>query len=109
MFQKFWNQPWILSITAGLMLALSFPPIDLVFLQFAAFIVMFRLADLAVDLKDLLWKSWIGFLIWNVLTAYWLTFATIVGGAAAVVANRLLMGLPLILLPCRLRGGCATL
>src|SRR5690625_1154659 len=109
MFQKFWNQPWILSITAGLMLALSFPPIDLVFLQFPAFILMFRLADLAVDLKDLLWKSWIGFLIWNVLTTYWLTFATIAGGAAAIIANSLLMVIPLIIIRYLLHSRLATL
>ncbi len=95
-FTYFWNQPWSLSITAGILLGLSWPPVDLPILQFVAFIFLFRLAELSDGWRDLFIKSYVSFVIWNIITTYWLMMATISGGVAAILANSFLMVLPLL-------------
>ena len=100
---RLWGQPWILSVVSGILLSLSFPPIDLPILQIPAFILLFRLADLSIDWRDLATKALVSFLIWNLATTYWLMAATPAGGAAAIFANSLLMLIPLMLMRSLLR------
>lgn len=93
-----WNKPWHTSITAGTLLGLSFPPLSFPFLQFIAFILLFRLAEMSRSGRELSLYAWPAFLVWNLLGTYWLMMATVAAGIAAITANALLMLLPLLLI-----------
>ncbi|MEX2585579.1 MAG: apolipoprotein N-acyltransferase [Balneolaceae bacterium] len=89
------TRPWLESLTAGLLLGLSFPPADLPVLQFPAFLILFRLALAARDWRQYVSWLWPALLTWNLATTYWLMLATLPGGLAAIAANSLLMLIPL--------------
>ncbi len=91
----FWHHKWGLSITAGILLGLSFPPVDLSFLSIPAFIFLFRLSELCDSGKQLAYYSYPSFVAWNLITTYWLMMASVYAGIAAVLANSVLMTLPL--------------
>lgn len=95
--QKFWHNKWQLSIISGLLLGLSFPPFPFPFLQFLAFVFVFRLVSLSSSAKDAAYHIYPGFLIWNVIVSYWLMMASLAAGIAAIVANAVLMALIVML------------
>lgn len=91
---QFWNRKWWLSIAAGVLLGLSFPPFPFPFLMFPAFIFLLRVCDLTTSYRETALTGFAGFLIFNVITTYWLMVATIVAGIPAMVANAILMTIP---------------
>jgi len=93
-----WNQPWVLSLSSALLLWLSFPPFDLGVLQIAAFVLLFRLSVITVSVRQMIYYAYPSFVLWNLLSTYWLMMATITGGAAAILANAALMLIPLWLI-----------
>ncbi|MEX2601390.1 MAG: apolipoprotein N-acyltransferase [Balneolaceae bacterium] len=93
-----WNKPWHTSVAAGVLLGLSFPPLNFPFLQFIAFILLFRLAESSRSGRELSLYAWPAFLVWNLFGTYWLLMATVAAGLAAITANALLMLLPLLLI-----------
>lgn len=95
---NFWNNRWLLIITAGILLGLSFPPFPFPFLQFPAFLLILRVINLANSPKQAAYYTYPGFLIWNIISTYWLMMATIPAGIAAIVANALLMSLTAMLI-----------
>lgn len=95
---RFYNNKWALSLTSGVLLGFSFPPFPFPFLMIPAFIGLFRLMDLTESGKELAYVSYPGFLVWNIIGTYWLTFATIAGGVAAILANAAIMTIPLALM-----------
>ncbi len=88
---------WAISITAGILLGLSFPPVNLSFLSFPAFLLLFHLVEKADSNKQLAYYSYVGFVVWNAITTYWLMMASLGAGVAAILANSVLMTLPLVL------------
>ncbi|MFV1884542.1 MAG: apolipoprotein N-acyltransferase [Balneola sp.] len=94
---RFFENKWALSLTAGLLLGLSFPPVNLSFLSFPAFILLFMLSEKCESYKQTAYYSYAGFLIWNLTTTYWLMMASIGAGVAAILANSVLMTIPLCL------------
>ncbi len=97
-FFRLYNNKWAVSIASGILLGLSFPPFPFPFLMIPALLGLFRLMDLTESGKELAYVSYLGFLIWNIIGTYWLTFATIAGGVAAILANSALMTIPLALM-----------
>lgn len=95
--KQFLNNKWAVSITAGILLGLSFPPVNLSFLSFPAFILFFHLARKTDSCKQLAYYSYPGFVIWNLIGTYWLMMATVPAGIAAILANSVLMTIPLCL------------
>ena len=93
----FFQNRWTLSITAGVLLGLSFPPVNLSFLSFPAFMIFFYLADRCESYKQTAYFSYAGFLVWNLATTYWLMMASVGAGIAANLANAVLMTIPLCL------------
>ncbi len=91
------SNKWMVSGTAGLLLALSFPPVNLSFLSIPAFMLLFKLAEECDSYKQTAYYTYFGFLIWNIGTTYWLMMASIVAGTAAILANSVLMTIPLVL------------
>lgn len=95
---KSWLQnKWALSITAGILLGLSFPPVNLSFLSFPAFILLFYLSEKCDSYKQLAYYSYAGFVVWNLIGTYWLMMASLGAGIAAILANSVLMTIPLCL------------
>lgn len=98
MNMKHWlENKWAVSITAGVLLGLSFPPVNLSFLSFPAFILFFHLANTTDSYKQLAYYSYAGFVVWNLIGTYWLMMATVPAGIAAILANSVLMTIPLCL------------
>ncbi|WP_445664777.1 apolipoprotein N-acyltransferase [Fodinibius sp. AD559] len=95
--QQFWNSSWTLSITSGILLGLSYPPVPLSFLIFPAFLLVFRIIDLSDSAREAAYKVYPAFLIWNIITTYWLVMATVAGGIAAILANAAVMTIPVML------------
>lgn len=93
-----WNTPWNQSVLAALLLWLSFPPFNLGVLQIPAFILLFRLSVTSVSVRQMIYYAYPSFVLWNLLSTYWLMMATISGGAAAILANATLMLIPLWLI-----------
>ncbi|MEL7834961.1 apolipoprotein N-acyltransferase [Fodinibius sp. Rm-B-1B1-1] len=92
-----WDNSWLLSVTAGLLLGLSYPPVPLPFLIFIAFLLIFRIVDLSDSAREAAYKVYPAFLIWNIITTYWLVMATVAGGVAAILANAAVMTIPIML------------
>ena len=92
-----WNSKLLLSLIAGLLLGLSYPPFPFPFLIFPAFILIFRTIDLSSSARDAAFWTYPGFLIWNIIATYWLTLATVAGGLAAILANAAVMTIPVML------------
>ncbi|AXJ01224.1 Apolipoprotein N-acyltransferase [Cyclonatronum proteinivorum] len=84
---------WQLSLAAGLLMGLSFSPFPFPFLLFPAFILMLRLSALSNTYREAAYHSYPAFLLWNIITTYWLTMATVIGGVAAILANSAIMSL----------------
>lgn len=93
-----WNNPWYQSVLAALLLWLSFPPFNLGVLQIPAFILLFRLSVTSVSVRQMIYYAYPSFVLWNLLSTYWLMMATVTGGAAAILANAALMLIPLWLI-----------
>lgn len=91
----FWNNPWYLTITAAIFLSLAFPPINLAILQIPAFILLFRVALISKSSRQMILYAYPCFVLWNLFTTYWLMMADLTAGVAAILANAVLMLIPL--------------
>jgi apolipoprotein N-acyltransferase len=96
-FNYIWNNTWGLALSAGLLLGLSWPPIPLPFLVFPAFLLVFRIVDLSNSAREAAYWTYPAFVIWNIITTYWLVMATVAGGVAAILANSAVMTVPIML------------
>ena len=86
---------WLLSVISALMLSLPFLLPQLGFLALFAFIPLFAAEEMATRSgKRHFWLCYYGcFLIWNLLTTYWIYNATLPGMIAAVTLNALQMAI----------------
>lgn len=89
------RRPWLLSSLAGICLIFSWSPFNLPILQFPAFAILVSLLRTAPDTRRALLHLLPALWIWNLGTTYWLMMATLPGGISAILANGLLMLLPL--------------
>lgn len=96
-FDYLWNTKWALTLTVGVLLGLSYPPVPLPFLIFPAFFLIFRIIDLSASAREAAYWTYPGFVIWNLITTYWLMMATPAGGVAAILANAAVMTIPVML------------
>lgn len=86
---------WLLSVISALMLSLPFLLPHMGFLALFAFIPLFAAEEMATRSgKRHFWLCYYGcFLIWNLLTTYWIYNATLPGMIAAVTLNALQMAI----------------
>lgn len=88
-----------LAILSGVLLALSWPTYGFPGLLFFAFVPLLyveyslRLSDKKRKTWRLFGFSYLGFFLWNIITTYWIYFATPFGMWFAILANSLLMSL----------------
>jgi len=92
-----WNTKWALTLSVGLLLGLSWPPFPLPFLVFPAFLLVFRIINLSSSAREAAYWTYPGFVLWNIITTYWLVMATVAGGVAAILANAAVMTVPVML------------
>ncbi len=95
--KKFWDQPWLLSAAAAVFLFLSFPPYSVSILQIPAFVFLFRIIVMSVSFRQMFIYTYPALVIWNLANTYWLMMADIAAGVAAILANSLIMLIPLAL------------
>src|ERR1700741_4199224 len=87
----------ILAAISGLLLALSWPARGLAPLIFIAFIPLLYIADECSNQKLPAIKAWpylyLAFVLWNLLTTYWIVYASTEGDMAAIFINAWFMSL----------------
>ena len=98
LIEKIWTDKRAVSILAGIFAVLSYPPFPFPFLLIGSFILLFRLNELCESSLNFRLWAYVSLLIWNIGVSYWLAMATIAGGIAAMVANSLVMLIPLLLI-----------
>jgi len=88
------NHPLLWSSIAGILLGLSFSPFDVFFLAIVGIMILVRIIGCATSFRHAMYLSFPGLLIWNAISTYWLIFATVTGGIAAILANTVIMTIP---------------
>src|SRR5690606_3257334 len=85
------------ALLSGILLALAWPTYGFPLLIFFAFVPLlfaeFRLRNSGgkyIKLK-VLGHAYLSFVIWNLITTYWLSYSTVFGGSFAVLVNSVLM------------------
>lgn len=95
------RNPVILALLSGALLALGWPPLKAAPLLFVALVPLFFAEDILSrnPAKPRLFfrYTFTAFLLWNLLTTYWIWHASAVGMFIAVMLNSLLMSLPFLL------------
>ncbi len=90
----------LLSLASGLLLAASWPARGLPLLALVALLPLLRVEDQMFDERghrrsvDFFMHAWLAFFVWNLLTTWWIVFATIPGMITAVVLNSFFMAIP---------------
>lgn len=89
-----------LSIATGLLLSASWPARGLPLLAFVAFIPLLFVEEKMFSDRSrhrsmgFFMYAWLAFFVWNLLTTWWIMFATLPGMITAVVINSFLMAIP---------------
>ena len=93
----------ILPLLSGLMLWVAWPPLPLAFLAFGAMVPLL-IAEKVISERYTKYTSlkvwlalYLGLLLWNIATTWWIGNASLVGGLFANFANPVLMTLPFML------------
>jgi apolipoprotein N-acyltransferase len=83
----------LLSLLSGVLLALSWPQNGLTLLIFVAFVPLLIVQQEVGDhkRKGMFWYAFLAFLVWNLLTTWWIWNSTAAGAAAAWILNTLFM------------------
>ncbi len=89
------RRSWLLPVTAALLMFAAWPHAGIPLLIFTAWWPLFRLSDLHLRerRKWFFAKIYLTFFLFNLLTTYWIWFATPAGAVMAILANSLLMSL----------------
>lgn len=87
----------LLAVIAGLLFAASWPARGIAPLIFLAFIPLLYITDQVVEKKFAPMKVfpfvYLSFVIWNLLTTYWIVYASMEGAIMAIFANSWFMSL----------------
>ena len=82
---------WLLALTAGLLFYIAWPSGGIPFLIFVAWWPLFRLSDDFAGRRGIFPRLYLAFFVFNLLTTYWIWYATPAGAVMALLANSLLM------------------
>lgn len=96
--KQFLDNKWLVSLSAGIMLGLSYSPVNFSILTIPAFILLFHLVEQCKSNRQLAYYSYVAFLVWNIIGSYWLTLADVLAGVSAILANSVLMTIPLVII-----------
>ena len=91
-----------LAILGGFLLFLAWPPLSFTFLLFVGFVPLLLIEDeiskkeaIVSNLK-LFKYTYLFLFVWNSLTTWWVSYASIGGGIMSIVLNALLLSLPIL-------------
>lgn len=84
----------LLTVLPAILFWLAWPPRDLFFLGFFAFVPLFLLEDETKNLKGSGWLIYISLLLWNIAISWWVWNAEPVSSVVMMLANALLMYIP---------------
>ncbi|NJW54027.1 apolipoprotein N-acyltransferase [Salinimicrobium oceani] len=94
---------FLYALLSGVLLALAWPTYGIPLLLFFAFVPLLY-AENKIRIKDVKYRKWkvfglsyLSFIIWNLITTYWLYFSTPFGGIFAITVNSLLMSVVFLL------------
>lgn len=87
----------LLGLLSGALLWAAWPVSPCTPLIFIGFIPLLVLAERAISTRLFFISSYLGLLVWNIGTTWWIWNATAAGAVAAWLANSLLMSIPWIL------------
>lgn len=88
----------MMSVSASVLLSLSFPPFNASILQIPAFVLLFRVGCNSTSIRQVVLYTYPAFVLWNLFVTYWLMMATVAGGISAILANSAIMVIPLLLI-----------
>ncbi|MBK7334685.1 MAG: hypothetical protein IPJ00_00350 [Saprospirales bacterium] len=98
------NVRWLgLSTASGVLLAAGFPPLPFTFLLFIAWIPLLMVESEITAAggprtgRAVFKYAYHSFIVWNILTTFWLANASFLAGVFSIAANALLMSLPFAL------------
>jgi apolipoprotein N-acyltransferase len=100
----FRHQPLIMSISAGVLLALSWPARGVPVLIFVALLPLLWVEDHfyhrrhETRIVGLFVHAWLAFFVFNLFTTWWIVYATLPGMLVAVLLNPVFMALPWLLM-----------
>ncbi len=89
---QYLSLPWL----SGILLWASWPVSPFTFLIFVAFLPFLWFEDTCNNRLHFFSRTYFMLLIWNAATTWWVCNSTIPGGIAAILANSLLMCIPLL-------------
>ncbi|MCH8523647.1 MAG: apolipoprotein N-acyltransferase [Balneolales bacterium] len=95
---RVYGSNWVSSLLGGFLLAMSFSPYNIAILSIPGFMLLLRVADRSLSIPQVMYLTFPGFLVWNAVTTYWLVYATLPGGIAAITANAILMTIPMAII-----------
>lgn len=85
---------WILTILPGILLWAAWPPRDLFFLAFFAFVPFFIIEHFTENKKGFFTHVYLGLFLFNLLNTWWVWYASAPGAIVMLFANSWLMYLP---------------
>lgn len=100
-----WDHPLSWSTLGGILLGLGFPgDVGLTIFMFVGFVPLLRMEQLIHQSSDKPLRSKVfnysfhAFMLWNILSSYWLSNASLPAGIFTIMANSALMALTMVLL-----------
>ncbi|HNW88633.1 MAG TPA: apolipoprotein N-acyltransferase [Bacteroidales bacterium] len=87
----------LLAVLSGVLLSLAWPARGFPFLLFIAFVPLLYIEDFIAKNKhnfiksSVLFYAYIAFIVWNLLTTWWIYYSTLFGAAMAIILNSLFM------------------
>ncbi len=93
------TQLYILGSCTAVLMALSFPPVPLLILAVPAWALLIHLTD-RVGVKSVGYQFryfFHIFILWNIITTYWISNTAFAAGIVAISTNALLMTIPVLL------------
>ena len=80
-----------LALLSALLLSIAWPVEGFPFLLFIAFVPLLMLENELPKRKSVFVHSFLAFILWNILTTFWIVYASWFGVVMAVLINSLLM------------------
>ena len=101
--RSFNNYYLLLSSLTGVLLAIGFPTSPFTLVMFIGFVPLLIVEQLISEEREgpnkkrVFGYSYNAFVIWNILTTYWVGNTAYIGGVVAILVNALFMSVPIIL------------
>lgn len=83
------------ALLIGVLLSAAWPPVNLFPLMWLGLWLLLREVRVSDSISQAMVRVYLPLVVWNLGTTYWLLMATVAGGAAAILANAVVLAIPL--------------